>query len=129
MSEVQAGDAFAVYGLLRAGQSGFAELGLADAFTPLGPCIIPGELYDLGAYPGLIEGARRVRGELFRVRDPLVISDLDKFEGFWPEDPARSRYQRRKLRLLEPDRDAWVYLWVLGVDNAHLIKSGDWFCR
>ena len=56
MSKVRAGDAFAVYGLLRAGESGFARFGLEQAFAPLGPCLLTGKLYDLGAYPGLVEG-------------------------------------------------------------------------
>ena len=54
---------------------------------------------------------------------------MDAFEDYWPEDPARSRYERRKVRLIEPDRDAWVYVWVLGVESARLIETGDWFKR
>lgn len=126
---VQQGDAFAVYGLLRAGESGFARFGLADAFAPLGPCRLPGQLYDLGDYPGLIEGKGSVIGELFEVRDPSVMPRVDAFEDYWPEDMDRSRYVRRKVRLIEPDREAWVYIWLKGLDDARLIESGDWFQR
>lgn len=129
MSEVRAGDAFAVYGLLRAGESGFARFGLEQAFAPLGPCLLTGKLYDLGTYPGLVEGEGQVVGEIFEVRDPSVMPRVDAFEDYWPDDPARSRYERRKVRLIEPDRDAWVYVWVLGVEDARLIQSGDWFKR
>lgn len=129
MSEVRLGDAFAVYGLLRAGESGFAKFGLAEAFAPLGPCLIPGALYDLGAYPGLVAGEGGVVGELFEVRDAGVMARLDPFEDYWPDDPDRSRYARRKVPLLEPDRDAWVYLWVRGLDGARRIETGDWFKR
>ena len=127
--QVQTGDAFAVYGLLRAGESGFARFGLENAFAPLGPCTLRGQLYDLGAYPGLVDGAGSVVGELFEVRDASVMPKVDAFEDYWPEDPARSRYVRKKVRLIEPDRDAWVYIWVLGVETARLIPSGDWFKR
>jgi len=129
VTEVRAGDAFAVYGLLRAGESGFAQFGLEHAFAPLGPCVLPGQLYDLGAYPGLVDAPGEVIGELFEVRDASVMPKVDAFEDYWPEDRARSRYERRKVRLIEPDRDAWVYIWILGVKDARLIESGDWFRR
>ena len=64
MTEVKAGEAFAVYGLLRAGESGFAQFGLEHAFAPLGPCVLPGQLYDLGAYPGLVDAPGEVIGEM-----------------------------------------------------------------
>lgn len=126
---MRAGDAIAVYGLLRAGESGFARFGLADAFRPLGPCVIPGALWDLGQFPGLVAGGGQVAGELFELIDPSVIPRLDAFEDYWPADPARSRYDRVKLRLREPDREAWVYVWRLGLETATLIESGDWFKR
>ena len=129
MTEVKAGEAFAVYGLLRAGESGFAQFGLEHAFAPLGPCVLPGQLYDLGAYPGLVDAPGEVIGELFEVRDASVMPRVDAFEDYWPEDRARSRYERRKVRLVEPDRDAWVYIWILDVEDARLIESGDWFRR
>lgn len=129
MTQVRAGDAIAVYGLLRSGESGFERFGLAGAFAPLGPCVIPGLLYDLGAYPGLVIGEGEVAGELFEVRDAGVMPALDAFEGYWPGDPQRSRYQRIQIPLIKPDRRAWVYVWRLDLDEARLIESGDWFRR
>jgi len=126
---VQRGDAFAVYGLLRAGESGFAQFGLADAFSPLGSCRLKGQLYDLGDYPGLVEGDGVVLGELFEVLDPSVMPRVDAFEDYWPDDMDKSRYARRKVRLIEPDREAWVYIWLKGLENARRIQSGDWFNR
>lgn len=126
---VRAGDAIAVYGLLRAGESGFARFGLADVFRPLGPCTIPGLLWDLGRFPGLVAGSGRVVGELFELVDASVMARLDAFEDYWPGDPARSRYDRVKLTLLEPDRKAWVYVWRLGLETATRIESGDWLKR
>ena len=126
---VRVGDALAVYGLLRAGQSGFARFGLAEAFRPLGSCLIPGALWDLGRFPGLTPGQGEVVGELFEVVDASVMPALDAFEDYWPDDPDRSRYDRVKIRLLQPDRAAWVYVWRLGLDEAAPIVSGDWFRR
>ncbi len=126
---VKAGDAIAVYGLLRAGESGFARFGLANAFKPLGPCVIGGELWDLGAYPGLVPGAGEVMGELFELTDLSVMPALDAFEDYWPDDPDRSRYDRVKVQLIKPDRLAWVYVWRLGLEAATRIESGDWLKR
>lgn len=123
------GDVIAVYGLLRAGESGFERFGLAGAFAPLGPCTIPGQLFDLGAYPGLVDGPGSVVGELFEVVDASVGPTLDAFEDYWPEDPDKSRYDRVLVDLLEPRRAAWVYRWRLGLDQARRIESGDWFKR
>jgi gamma-glutamylcyclotransferase (GGCT)/AIG2-like uncharacterized protein YtfP len=126
---VRSGDSIAVYGLLRAGESGFARFGLANAFRPRGPCVIPGELWDLGRFPGLVAGAGEVVGELFELVDASVMPRLDAFEDYWPDDPDRSRYDRVKLQLAEPDRQAWVYVWRLGLQAATRIESGDWFKR
>ena len=126
---VRPGDAIAVYGLLRAGESGFARFGLAEAFKPLGPCLIPGELWDLGDYPGLVAGAGEVVGELFEVVDASVMPTLDAFEDYWPDDPDRSRYDRIRVQLIGNERTAWVYVWRLSLDEAKPIASGDWFKR
>lgn len=127
---VQTGDRIAVYGLLRAGETGFAKFGLARAFKALGPCTIPGRLYDLGSYPGLVEGDGAVAGELFEVLDAAVMPTLDAWEDYWPCDPERSRYERVRIDLLTPaDARAWVYVWRKDLDTARLIESGDWLQR
>lgn len=129
MTALTAGDLIAVYGLLRAGESGFDRFGLAGAFAPRGPCRIPGQLFDLGAYPGLVKGPGSVVGELFEVLDASVGPTLDAFEDYWPDDPDKSRYDRVMVDLIEPQSSAWVYRWRLGLDQARRIESGDWFRR
>ncbi|MGY6627369.1 MAG: gamma-glutamylcyclotransferase family protein [Oceanicaulis sp.] len=127
---VRDGDLIAVYGLLRAGQSGFACFGLAGAFEARGPCLIPGLLYDLGDYPGLVGGPGHVRGELFAVRNALVMPRLDAFEDYWPGDRVRTRYERRRLTLADPDGvEAWVYVWARPLTGARPIPGGDWLNR
>lgn len=127
---VRDGDLIAVYGLLRAGQSGFARFGLAGAFEARGPCLIPGLIYDLGGFPGLTGGPGHVRGELFAVRNALVMPRLDAFEDYWPGDSRRTRYERRRLKLAEPDGvEAWVYVWVRPLTGARPIPGGDWLNR
>jgi len=126
---METGDLLAVYGLLRAGEVGFERFGLAQAFEDIGPCIIPGKLYDLGRYPGLVEGEGRVAGELFRVKNMSVMPQLDKYEDYDPADEAGSRYLRRRVALIEPDVAAWVYLWNRSVEDCKPIANGDWLVR
>lgn len=126
MEEVQAGDAFAVYGLLRKGASGFDGFGLERAFRAIGPCRIPGVMYDLGGHPGLVAGEGGVVGELFEVADPSVVAKLDAFEDYYPHAPERSRYLRRQIMLLTPARKAWVYVWNQPVEGYARVDTGDW---
>ncbi|MDJ0841737.1 MAG: gamma-glutamylcyclotransferase family protein, partial [Acidobacteriota bacterium] len=75
--QVRLDDYFAVYGSLMSGLSGpWAKL-IAEGLVRLGPCQIPGVLYDLGAYPGLVHGegdsTETVAGELYRVVQPAVF--------------------------------------------------------
>jgi gamma-glutamylcyclotransferase (GGCT)/AIG2-like uncharacterized protein YtfP len=92
----------------------------------LSPGSIWGELYDLGAYPGVLREAaakRRVFGELYELPDqdaPRTLRELDRYEG--PEFTrervfVRTRRGRR--------RAAWTYLLRNSPGaRARLIPSG-----
>ncbi len=117
----------AFYGTLMLPFPTLDRLGLADRLELLGPCLVPGRLYDLGPYPGLAPGRRPVRGQLFRLLDPAALAVLDGFEGFDPADPAGSEYLRRRLELIEPAGvRAWAYLLNHDPAGLPLIECGDW---
>jgi len=92
----------------------------------LGPCVVAGQLWDLGPYPGLVPGEGRVVGELYLVRDPTLLSELDVFEGYDAGDLARSEYVRRAVRLIEPEVEAWVYFFNGPLEGRLVVASGDW---
>lgn len=124
-------DFLALYGSLRAGEPAFRRLRLATGLRFLAPCVIPGRLYDLGAYPALVAEEGEVAGELYKVVDPTVIAELDAYEGFHPRAPGRSLYIRTGIRLIRPKTTAWVYVYNLardreGLDRSRPIASGDW---
>ena len=48
--------------------------------TFLGEGSVRGRLVDLGSYPGLIAGAGRVRGEIYRLDGPELLPVLDREE-------------------------------------------------
>lgn len=120
------GDVLAAYGLLRPSAGRLAALGLGRALAAMGPCRIPGRLLDMGAYPALIMDEGAVAGELLRVLDPAAGPRLDAFEEFDADDPARSLYRRVRVRLLNPPREAWVYVWNRPPRGEPRVVSGDW---
>lgn len=101
-------------------------LGAARDLRYLGPCLAPGRLLDLGAYPGLIMVPGRVRGELYRVLRRGVFEGLDAFEDYDPKSPQDSLYLRRSIKLLRPERRAWTYVYAGTADAAVVVKGGDW---
>jgi gamma-glutamylcyclotransferase (GGCT)/AIG2-like uncharacterized protein YtfP len=121
----------AVYGTLRPGLAlPDQPRELAELLSDRGPCVLAGVLHDLGAYPGLRTGAGRVNGQLYELDDPARAFDiLDVYEGFDPVDPDRSLYVRRRVPLLEPSVEAWVYLYNREPDPMSVINSGDWLIR
>ena len=121
------GDWIALYGSLMRGLEGAAALALGDRLRYAGPCILAGELFDLGAYHALRPGNGRVVGELHALRDLEALKSLDAFEDFRPSEPRASVYLRERVELLEPKgAQAWVYVYNTVPDARRRIPSGDW---
>jgi gamma-glutamylcyclotransferase (GGCT)/AIG2-like uncharacterized protein YtfP len=118
----------AVYGSLRAGHAlPDTPAALRPLLLDAGPCVIAGELFDLGSYPGLVAGEGRVVGELFELVDAArALALLDDYEGYRAADPEGSQYLRRRVVLLAPAIEAWVYVFNGTPDAAARIPSGDW---
>ncbi|WP_353662477.1 gamma-glutamylcyclotransferase family protein [Hydrogenimonas sp. SS33] len=116
-------DRLFVYGTLKRGHPMHRLLAPFARYVAEGS--ICGKLYDLGAYPGVVEeqGCRhRVFGELYRLTDAAeAFRVLDAYEG--------SEYRRIELPVrLEGGRSvpAWVYLYVGPLEGAGWLKSGEW---
>lgn len=93
-----------VYGTLRPGEPGTVQ--------------IPGKLYDLGWFPGIILG-----GDTFVTCERIEVEDLDAvdaYEGYNPKFTIESLYIRR------PILDGWIYEYNKGVEGRRVINSGDW---
>ena len=101
---------------------------MAGAIRYLGPCLIPGELHDLGDYPALVPARRPnavVRGELIRVLGPGALRAIDAWELFDPRDLVGSLYHRVRVTLVNPRRTVWTYLHNGPADGPR-VPSGDW---
>ena len=88
-------------------------------------------LYHLGEYPGLVldPAATEVQGTIFAVPDEAVLAALDAYEGFEPDDPARSLFVRTRVAATLPDGralDCSVYVYNRDPAGAPLIRDGRW---
>ena len=124
----------AVYGSLMSGLALADAPRISDYLERVGPCKIKGRLFDLGDYPGLVEGAGTVEGELYRLKFPLsdaraveAFRMLDKYERYDAHKARESLYVRHIVRLQEPaDLDAWVYIYNRPIQDRAQVESGDW---
>jgi len=124
-----------VYGTLRQGARDrlgrAARKRLSQAGIWRGTASFRGALYDLGAYPGLVEtdSSVPVSGEIIDLHAPQdVFSWLDAYEGIDPLAPETSEYKRvtRTITGATGMLTAWVYLYRLPPSGAKRIESGNW---
>ena len=99
----------------------------------IGEASMPGRLYRISQYPGLVEdadGQARVWGEVYELSNPTAsLHWLDAYEGIVPGAPGSDEYERveRLLRLVSGEElTAWVYLYRKPVAGLQLIASGRW---
>ncbi len=116
---------FATYGTLRlcGAMSGTPELRHA---RHVGKCIIPGRLYQAGHYPALKWGEGRTVGDLIELPMLFNFTTFDVYEDYFPAKPWECRYLRRRVRLIDPAVEAWVYYYVWPLDENTLVGSGCW---
>jgi len=93
---------------------------------------LPGRLYELGGFPGLLylpKQKNRVQGHVFELTDPgMVLGKLDAYEQFNPKAPDRSEYLR-VLASVETTAgllDCQVYVYNRPVEGLLEIPDGDW---
>lgn len=93
---------------------------------------IHGQLFDLGAYPGAIlskSPADKVFGIVHRI-EARAWPELDAFEGFHENAPARSEFLRRKTQVHgiegRTTLQAWIYLYNGRTHRAKRILTGDY---
>jgi gamma-glutamylcyclotransferase (GGCT)/AIG2-like uncharacterized protein YtfP len=97
--------------------------------TFLGPASVPGRLYRVGWYPGLVLDAEEapVAGEVFEIGGAL-LRELDAFEGAAGE--AGDEYERVKAEVTWNQtgrgEEVWVWEFRRAVDGLPRIASGDW---
>ena len=108
-----------VYGTLRRGGSNHFRMAEAE-FVESGS--LRGRLYRIDWYPGLVvdSAGDEIFGDVFRVT-PGQLAVLDEFEGH--------EYRRIRATVRTPygvPMQAWIWEWLMPVDEGQRITSGDW---
>jgi gamma-glutamylcyclotransferase (GGCT)/AIG2-like uncharacterized protein YtfP len=118
-----------VYGTLLTGER--AHSLMAGSLDRIAPATLPNAtLYNLGAYPILVDGAGRVSGEICWLRQDAYTGMLESLDGY--EGPQYAR----KLRTVhianfisageEESVLAWVYLGRKTPADSAQVPDGDW---
>ena len=129
---VSSGDLFVFYGLLKQGAVGMpAHIDLDQAGAFLGPCRFRGALYDLGGFPGAVDGDGLCHGVQYRLDDATLIEPLDEFEDVLPDDPDASLYSRKPIELqddkgAQTGETAWIYWYNQPVAAFPRLADDTW---
>jgi gamma-glutamylcyclotransferase (GGCT)/AIG2-like uncharacterized protein YtfP len=108
----------AVYGTLRR-RSIFPKLPMAASRLQFfGYGLIRGRLFWQRTYPALIQDRGYAQVEVFRIVDPNVLDELDRYEGFDPSNLRASLFIRTQVLLLNPQVRAWVYFLSLQIPRG-----------
>jgi gamma-glutamylcyclotransferase (GGCT)/AIG2-like uncharacterized protein YtfP len=101
---------------------------LAERGRLLGAARVPGRLYNLGWYPGLLEPAAAddwVQGDLYELTDPdATLPRLDRYEI-----GASALFERCLVPVSRGpggELSAWVYYYRGKVNDGQRIASGDY---
>lgn len=93
---------------------------------------IAAALFDLGIYPAAVPShdGSTVWGEVYLMLDSVtVLATLDEIEGYRPNEPERSLYQRVLTNVTLDDGrvlEAWAYFYNAPLGRAERIESGDY---
>jgi gamma-glutamylcyclotransferase (GGCT)/AIG2-like uncharacterized protein YtfP len=117
-NDASASNLLAVYGTLRR-RSIFHKLPSAAARLQFfGSGLIRGRLFWQRTYPALIQDRGIAQVELFRIVDPSVLTDLDRYEGFDTSNLRASLFIRIQVVLLNPQVRAWIYFLNLQIPRG-----------
>jgi gamma-glutamylcyclotransferase (GGCT)/AIG2-like uncharacterized protein YtfP len=88
-----------------------------------------GTLVALGRYPGFIDGAGDVVGEIYHLEDGAQLEALDDLEEYDPANPQQSEYIRTERDVQRDDGStirAWVYQYNRSIQGLPVVPTGDW---
>lgn len=120
-----------VYGLLRRKALNKMSDFLNENARFVSEATFQGKLYLIEHYPGVTESkapADRVAGDLFRLKDPSILGELDRFEGIGDGAQEPWEYLREIRQVLLSNGTsgkAWIYLYNWEVNGKKRIPSGD----
>jgi gamma-glutamylcyclotransferase (GGCT)/AIG2-like uncharacterized protein YtfP len=123
------------YGTLLRDHAPQSVAALCRRLPRLAVASVPGNLYDLGTYPGMVLGDYEdddtacVRGEVVVVQSASDWLRLDTYEGYDDAHPDRSLFKRVRVTATTDGGDrieCWTYVYNRELRNASKIDSGCW---
>ncbi|WP_207422082.1 gamma-glutamylcyclotransferase family protein [Desertivirga brevis] len=117
-----------VYGTLLLPENMYARFLLENA-TLCSPGKFPGELFDLGAYPGAVINYDKdefVFGKIFKMNDPdQILETLDDYEGL---GEANCEYERIIIEVSTTDGavQCYSYIYVHPTSSKTKIEGGNY---
>lgn len=115
-----------VYGSLRPSLARGRPLELVADLEHRGVASVPGDLYDLGDYPGLVPGDGRVWGDLLRPPDAERLALLDDYEECGGPNPLFRRVVLTASRGDGSCCPVWAYRYERSVAGGRRIPGGDY---
>lgn len=119
-----------VYGTLQPAAAPPEVKEIVGRWRKVGSATVLGQLYDLGDYPGAVLDANtssRIVGEVFELpKDPAVLATLDEYEGYDPDEPGDSLFQRIKTEVKLADggkQETWIYVYNRDVSELKPRKA------
>ncbi len=116
------------YGTLIPGCEPAPMNSICSGMELIGEATVHGVLYDLGPFPGVVEGEGLVRGVVLRVPADAWPA-MDAYEGC-PLPGGAERLFKRVLTRATLDggdaMDCWLYAYARDVDGRRAVASGDW---
>jgi gamma-glutamylcyclotransferase (GGCT)/AIG2-like uncharacterized protein YtfP len=106
-----------VYGTLQVGRAAPEVEPLVKQFRHVDKATVHGILYDLGDYPAavLVPTESKISGEVLELPpDPLVLRQLDEYEGYDPQRPDQSLFTRVLHPVLLDSGETltcWIYVY------------------
>lgn len=123
-------DIIAVYGTLR---KGCRANHLLNSCEFLGTDTVKGTMFDLSAYPAFrrTNTENEIVVELYKLPEKGkegVVSSLDRYEGYNPQNEDQSLYRRLTV-LSSSGKEVNIYEYLHPTRNEDIIRNGDWMKR
>jgi gamma-glutamylcyclotransferase (GGCT)/AIG2-like uncharacterized protein YtfP len=119
------------YGTLVPGCEPAQMNSICSQMEPIGEATVRGILYDLGAFPGVVEGNGVVRGVVLRV-PKVAWGAMDAYEGCPIPGGEGGLFRRIMTRATldgGEELDCWMYVYARDVRVGRVVPSGDWWCH
>jgi gamma-glutamylcyclotransferase (GGCT)/AIG2-like uncharacterized protein YtfP len=118
-----------VYGTLMSASHNPIARYLKENAKLLGVGRWPGELFLIKHYPGAIKSEKQnawVYGEVFELRDPVVLDTLDRYEECTDEFSKPHEYIRQleTIFLDSQPLSSWMYIYNHATNDLKPIHSG-----